>query len=123
MNNDTPQVFGEDTREYRHDAYPDDPGMPPDQDGEDFPPFRGWDGWGERVEPVGPDDEYPQPSFPAYEPTSYGPASYEPSSYEPPTYKPTSSYEAPSSYEQEYPHRPAPWQPGYPQGPGYTPDS
>jgi MinD-like ATPase involved in chromosome partitioning or flagellar assembly len=122
MNNDTPQVFGEDTREYRHDAYPHDPGTPPDQDGEDFPPFRGWDGWGERVEPVGPDDEYPQPSFPAYEPASYGPASYEPS-YEPPSYKPTTSYETPSSYEQEYPHRPAPGQPGYPPGPGYTPDS
>src|SRR6266487_3973341 len=102
MNNDTPQVFGEDAREYRHDAYPDDPGMPPDQDGEDFPPFRGWDGWGERVEPVGPDDEYPQPSFPAYEPASYEPTSYEP----------------------EYPRRPAAaGQPGYPQGPGYAPDS
>jgi MinD-like ATPase involved in chromosome partitioning or flagellar assembly len=111
MNNDTPQVFGEDTHEYRHDAYPHDPGTPPDQDGEDFPPFRGWDGWGERVEPVGPDDEYPQASFPAYEPTSYGPASREPASYEPP------------SYEPEYPHRPAPGQPGYPPGPGYAPDS
>jgi MinD-like ATPase involved in chromosome partitioning or flagellar assembly len=112
MNNDTPQVFGEDTHEYRHDAYPHDPGTPPDQDGEDFPPFRGWDGWGERVEPVGPDDEYPQASFPAYEPTSYGPASREPALYEPP-----------SSYEPEYPHRPAPGQPGYPPGPGYAPDS
>jgi MinD-like ATPase involved in chromosome partitioning or flagellar assembly len=117
MNNDTPQVFGEDTHEYRHDAYPHDPGTPPDQDGEDFPPFRGWDGWGERVEPVGPDDEYPQPPFPAHEPASYGPASYEPRSYEP------SSYAAPSSYEPEYPYRPAPGQPGYPQGPGYAPDS
>jgi MinD-like ATPase involved in chromosome partitioning or flagellar assembly len=116
MNNDTPQVFGEDTHEYRHDAYPHDPGTPPDQDGEDFPPFRGWDGWGERVEPVGPDDEYPQPSFPAHEPASDGSASYEPP-YEP------SSYEPPSSYEREYPHRPAPGQPGYPQGPGYAPDS
>jgi MinD-like ATPase involved in chromosome partitioning or flagellar assembly len=111
MNNDTPQVFGEDTHEYRHDAYRHDPGTPPDQDGEDFPPFRGWDGWGERVEPVGPDDEYPQPSFPAYEPASYAPASYERPSYEP------------ASYEPEYPHRPAPGQPGYPQGPGYAPDS
>ena len=68
MNNDTPQVFGEDTYDYPHDAYPHDPGPPSDQDGEDFPPFRGWAGWGERVEPVGPDDEYPQPSFSAYEP-------------------------------------------------------
>ena len=72
MNNDTPQVFGEDTHDYRHDAYPHDPGPPPDQDGEDFPPFRGWAGWGERVEPVGPDDEYPQPSF------SLSPRTYEP---------------------------------------------
>src|ERR1700755_3253081 len=117
MNNDTPQVFGEDTHEYRHDAYPQGPGTPPDQDGEDFPPFRGWDSWGERGEPVGPDDEYPQPSFPAYEPASYGPASYERPAYEPP------SYEPPPSYEQEYPHRPAPRQPGYPPGPGYAPDS
>ena len=96
MNNDTPQVFGEDTHDYPHDAYPHDPGPQPDQDGEDFPPFRSWAGWGERVEPVGPDDEYPQPSFSAYEP---------------------------ASYELEYPHRPAPGQPGYPQGPGYAPDS
>src|SRR5258705_8372021 len=96
MNNDTPQVFGEDTHDYRHDAYPHDPGPPPDQDGEDFPPFRGWAGWGERVEPVAPDAEYPQPSFSAYEP---------------------------APYQLEYQHRPAPGQPGYPQGPGYAPDS
>ena len=121
MNNDTPQVFGEDTHEYRHDAYPHDPGTPPDQDGEDFPPFRGWDGWAERVEPVGPDDEYPQPSFPAYEPASYEPASYGRPSYEPASYE-SASYEPPS-YEPEYPHRAAPGQPGYPQGPGYAPDS
>ena len=91
MNNDTPQVFGEDTHDYPHD-----PGPVPDQDGEDFPAFRGWAGWGERVEPVAPDDEYPQPSFAGYEP---------------------------ASYELEYPHRPGPGQPGYPQGPGYAPDS
>jgi hypothetical protein len=71
MNNDTPQVFGDDTHDHPRDAYPHDPGPPSDQDGEDFPPFRGWAGWGERVEPVGPDDEYPQPSFSAYEPPSY----------------------------------------------------
>ena len=123
MNNDTPQVFGEDMHEYRHDAYPHDPGTTPDQDGEDFPPFRGWDGWGERVEPVGPDDEYPQPSFRAHEPASYGPASYEPASYEPSPYESPASYEPPASYEAEYAHRPAPGQPGYPQGPGYAPDS
>src|ERR1700730_11675810 len=116
MNNDTPQVFGEDTHEYRrdaypHDAYPHDPGTPPDQDGEDFPPFRGWDGWGERVEPVGPDDEYPQPSFSAHEPASYGPASYGTAPYEPASYEP-SPYEPPASYEPEHPHRPAPPQRG-----------
>jgi MinD-like ATPase involved in chromosome partitioning or flagellar assembly len=99
-NNDTPQVFGDDTHDYPHDAYlhdanPYDCGSVPDQDGEDFPPFRGWAGWGERVEPVGPDDEYPQPSFTPFEPPSY---------------------------ELEYPHRSAPGQPGYPPGPGYAPD-
>jgi MinD-like ATPase involved in chromosome partitioning or flagellar assembly len=96
MNNDTPQVFGDDTHDHSRDAYPHHPSLPSDQDGEDFPPFRGWPGWGERVEPVGPDDEYPQPSFSAYEP---------------------------ASYELEYRHRPAPGQPGYPPGPGYAPDS
>ena len=84
MNNDTPQVFGEDTHDYRHDAYPQNPGPPPDQDGEDFPPFRGWAGWGERVEPVGPDDEYPQPSFSVYEPASYEPPPMRPPPMRPP---------------------------------------
>ena len=93
MNNDTQQVFGDDTHDHPRDAYPHHPSLPSDQDGEDFPPFRGW---GERVEPVGPDDEYPQPSFSAYEP---------------------------ASYELEYRHRPAPGPPGYPPGPGYAPDS
>ena len=93
MNNDTPQVFGDDTHDHPRGAYPHHPSLPSDQDGEDFPPFRGW---GERVEPVGPDDEYPQPSFSAYEP---------------------------ASYELEYRHRPAPGPPGYPPGPGYAPDS
>ena len=92
MNNDTPQVFGDDTHDQPRDAYPHDPGPPSDQDGEDFPPFRGWAGWGERVEPVGP-DEYPQPSFSAYEL---------------------------ADYELEHRRRPAP---GYPPGPGYPPDS
>ncbi len=91
MNNDTPQVFGEDTHDYPHDPVP-----VPDQDGEDFPAFRGWAGWGERVEPVAPDDDYPQPSFSPYEPTPY---------------------------ELEYPHRQGPERPGYPQDPSYEPDS
>jgi MinD-like ATPase involved in chromosome partitioning or flagellar assembly len=95
MNNDTPQVFGEDTHDHALGRGPF-PDQFADQDGEDFPAFRGWAGWGERVEPVAPDEDYPPPSFFLYDPTSY---------------------------EQEYPHRPAPGQPGYPQGPGYAPDS
>src|ERR1043165_1275702 len=83
MNNDTPQVLGDDTHH---------PSLPSDLDGEDFPSFRGWGG---RGGPVGPDDEYPQPSFSVYEP---------------------------ASYELEHRHRPAPGQPGYPPGPGYAPD-
>src|SRR5271169_3843045 len=96
MNNDTPQIFGED----EHD-YPADAGSFPEHDGDAFQAFDGWAGWGDRVEPVAPDDDYPQPSFSPY--------SSEPSSYEP-----------------EYPQRPGPGhpgQPGYPQGPGYAPDS
>ena len=67
MNDDTPQVFGDDTHDHPRDAYPHHLSLPSDLDGEDFPPFRGW---GERVEPVGPDDEYPQPSFSAHEPAA-----------------------------------------------------
>ena len=96
MNNDTPQIFGED----EHD-YPADAGSFPEHDGEGFQAFHGWAGWGDRVEPVAPDADYPQPSFSPY--------SHEPSSYEP-----------------EYPQWPGPGhpgQPGYPQGPGYAPDS
>src|SRR5262249_37320691 len=95
MNNDTPQVFGEDTHDHTRN-----PGPWPDhlaaQDGEDFPAFRGWAGWGERVEPVAPDEDYPPPAFSLYEP---------------------------APHEQEYPHRPGPGQPGYPQDPGHGPDS
>ena len=95
MNNDTPQVFGEDTHDHAqgHGPLPD---QFPERDGEDFPAFRGWAGWGERVEPVAPDEDYPQPAFSLYEPTPY---------------------------ELDYPHRPGPGQPGYPQGPGYALDS
>ena len=95
MNNDTPQVFGEDTYDHAQGRGPF-PDQFADQDGEDFPAFRGWAGWGERSEPVAPDEDYAPPSFALYEPTSY---------------------------EREYPPRPAPGQPGYPQGPGYAPDS
>jgi len=60
MYNDTPQVFGEDTYDFRHG-----PGPVLDQGDEDF---RGFRGRGERMEPVAPDDAYPQPSFAGYEP-------------------------------------------------------
>ena len=91
MNNDPPQVFGDDLHDYPHD-----PGWAPDRGDEDFPAFRGWAGWGERVEPIAPDDEYPQPSFAGYEPASYEPV---------------------------YPLRARPARPGYPQGPGYPLDA
>ena len=58
MNNDTPQIFSED----EHD-YPPEAGSFPEHDGDAFPAFRGWAGWGDRVEPVAPDDDYPRPSF------------------------------------------------------------
>ena len=98
MNNDTPQIFGED----EHD-YPPDAGSFPEHDGEAFQAFHGWAGWGDRVEPVAPDDDYPQPSF---------------SPYEPPPISPPQPF-----MQAEYPQRPGPGQPGYPQGPGYAPDS
>jgi MinD-like ATPase involved in chromosome partitioning or flagellar assembly len=63
-NNDTPQVFSEDT----YDFWPG-PGPVPDQGDEEFPSFRGWAGRGERVEPLAPDDAYPYQSGP-------GPADY-----------------------------------------------
>ena len=96
MNNDTPQIVGEDA----HD-YPPDAGSFPEHDGEAFPAFHGWAGWGDRVEPVAPDDDYPQPSLSRYEP---------------------SSYQRPS-YQAEFPQRPGPGQPDHQQGPGYAPDS
>jgi MinD-like ATPase involved in chromosome partitioning or flagellar assembly len=91
MNNDVPQVFGEGLHDYPHD-----PGPAPDRDDEDFPAFRGWAGWGERVEPVAPDDRYPQPPVAGYEP---------------------------ASYEPEYPLRARPARPGYPQDLGYALDA
>ena len=131
MNNDTPQIFGED----EHD-YPADADSFPEHDGDAFQAFHGWVGWGDRVEPVAPDDDYPQPPFfpYSYEPSSHEPSSHEPSSHEPSSHEPSShepsshepSSHEPSSYEPEYPQRPGPGhpgQPGYPQGPGYAPDS
>ena len=101
MNNDTPQIFGEDAHDYAPDAGPF-----PEHDGEAFPAFHGWAGWGDRVEPVAPDDDYPQPSFSPYQPPSHQPI-----------------FEQSPSDRPEYPQRPGPGQPGYPQGPGYAPDS
>ena len=48
------------------------------------------------MEPVAPDDEYPQPSFPGYEP---------------------------ARYEPEYPHQPGPGYPGYPSAAGFGRDA
>ncbi len=96
MDNDTPQIFGKDA----HD-YPADAGSFPEHDGEAFPAFHGWAGWGDRVEPVAPDEDYPQPPLSPYE---------------------SSSHQRPC-YQTELPQRSGPGQPGYPQGPGYAPDS
>jgi MinD-like ATPase involved in chromosome partitioning or flagellar assembly len=73
MNNDTPQIFGDDA----HD-YPPDPGPFPEHDDDAFPAFRGWAGWDDRVEPLAPGDDYPQPSFSPHEPVPYVPRAYEP---------------------------------------------
>ena len=91
MKNDPPQVFGDDTRDY-----PVYPGPVAGQDDGDFPAFRDWAGRGERVEPLAPDGEYPQPSFTGYEPASNEPV---------------------------HPLRDRPARPGYPQGPGYPLDA
>jgi MinD-like ATPase involved in chromosome partitioning or flagellar assembly len=118
MNNDTPQIFGEDT----HD-HPQDPGQFPEHDGGAFPAFHGWAGWGDRVEPVAPGDDHPKPSFSPYEPPPYDPGylpRHEPSPHEPSPHEP-SPHELPPR-EPRYPSQPGPGQPGYPQGPGYAPD-
>ena len=102
MNNDTPQVFGDDMYDY-----PRDPGSFPGHGDEAFPAFRGWD---DRVEQAAPGDDYPQPSFSPYEPSSYDSMPYEPSSYDS------------MPYELEYRLRPAGGRPGYPPDYGYTAD-
>ena len=66
MDNDTPQIFGKDA----HD-YPADAGSFPEHDGEAFPAFHGWAGGATRVEPVAPDEDYPQPSLSPYESSSH----------------------------------------------------
>jgi MinD-like ATPase involved in chromosome partitioning or flagellar assembly len=104
MNNDTPQIFGEDAHDYAPDA-----GSFPEHDREAFPAFHGWAGWGDRVEPVAPYD-YPQPSFSPHEPSSYQPSFYQPA----------------------YPQRPGPGYPpdhgymadrGFAEDPGYAGDA
>jgi MinD-like ATPase involved in chromosome partitioning or flagellar assembly len=99
MNNDTPHVFGDDTRDY-----PYDPGALTDHDGEAFPSFRGWAGWGDRVEPVAPDDDYPQ-----------RPAPGQPGYPHDPGYAPDAEYARHWGYPQD---------PGadYPPEAGYRPD-
>jgi MinD-like ATPase involved in chromosome partitioning or flagellar assembly len=94
MSNDTPQTFGDDAHHTAHD-----PGPFSEHDDEAFPAFRGWAGWGDRVGPAAPDDEYPQPSF----------SPHEPAPHEPP-------------HELGYPQRPGP-APHYPQGPGHLLDA
>jgi len=66
MNNDAPQIFGDDAHDYAHESGPF-----PGHDGEAFPAFRGWAGWGDRAEPLAPDDDYRQPSFSPHEPAAY----------------------------------------------------
>src|SRR5271166_4914134 len=103
MNNDTPQIFGEDA----HD-YPQDAGSFGEHDGDAFTAFRGWAGWGDRVEPVAPDDDYPQPSFSPYEP---GPGQ--------PGYPQGPGYAPDSGYAPEMGYAPAV---SYPPDHGYAAD-
>ena len=120
MNNDTPQIFGEDAYDY-----PAGPGPFPEHEGADFPAFRRWAGWGDRVEPVAPGDDYPQPSFSPYESLPYQSLPYEPVPYEPLPYESLPYESLPYEslpYEPVHPQRPGPGQPDYPQGPGYAPD-
>jgi MinD-like ATPase involved in chromosome partitioning or flagellar assembly len=112
MNNHTPQAWGEDTH-----GYPADPGSFGDQDGEDFPAFRGWAGWGDRVEPAGPDDD-PQPSFSGYELPSYESPGYEPQSYESQAYE-LQGYERGVTYAPDMSYAPYV---SYPPAVGYAPD-
>jgi MinD-like ATPase involved in chromosome partitioning or flagellar assembly len=107
MNNDTPHVFGEDTHDYPGDpalftepGYPRDPSPFAEPDGEAFPPFRGRAGWGQRVEPVAPDGDPPQPG--AGYPPGHG-------------YAPEPEYARSLGYPQD----PGP---GYPSDPRYAPD-
>lgn len=90
MNNDTPQVFGDET--YDH------PGPFGGHDDEAFPSFRGWDDYGARVEPVAPGEDYPLPSFSPYEPSWYPPRPGHPRG---PGYPPDPDYPRPLGYPQD----------------------
>jgi MinD-like ATPase involved in chromosome partitioning or flagellar assembly len=91
-NNDTPQISGEDTSDE-------------------------WAAWADRVEPVAPQEDYPQPSFHPFEPVD----------------EPGTGPADPSLEEQDYPRVPGyvpgprdhggPRAPGYPQTPGYAPEA
>jgi MinD-like ATPase involved in chromosome partitioning or flagellar assembly len=110
MNNDTPQIFGEDAHDYSPEA-----GSFPEQDGEAFSAFRGWAGWGDRVEPVAPDDDYPQPSFSPYEPEyPQRPGPGQPGYPQGPGYAPDSGYARHLGYPQD---------PGDGRDLGYAPDA
>ncbi len=114
MDNDTPPVSGEDTH-----GYPRDAGSFGAQDDEDFPAFRGWTGWGDRVEPGGPDDDYPPPSFSGYELPSYESQAYEPQSYESQSFD-SQPYE-PRGYEPQG-YQPQSYELEYERGLAYAPD-
>ncbi|MBV9206179.1 MAG: AAA family ATPase [Actinobacteria bacterium] len=87
MNNDRPQVSGEDGHDHPWQSGP----VPPPGD-QAFPPFDGWEGWSERIEPVAPGDEYPGPVLPEHDLPAYDPA---------------------------YPQVAYPYGPGYPTGVSY----
>ena len=101
-NNDTPQITGEDTRD-------------------------AWPGWADRVEPVAPQDDYPQPSFRPFEAADE--PGGEPADRSPEEQPPADRSQA----DQDYPRVPGyvpgprdhgrPRAPGYPAGPGYAPDA
>ena len=101
-NNDTPQISGEDTSDE-------------------------WAGWADRVEPVAPQGNYPQPSFHPFEPADEPGA--EPGG-RPPATQPQAD---PSLAYQDHPRVPgwvpgprdhgAPRAPGYLEGPGYAPEA
>jgi len=98
-NNDTPPIFGDHTHDHPQDAGP----FATEHDDDDFPPFRGWAGWGDRVEPVAPDDDDPEPSFSPYEQDypQQRPAPGQPGYPHGPGYAPDSAYRRRLVYPQD----------------------